>query len=118
MIGDMTGVRLGAGFASARSQYPLALHLVVEREIDAAYDDGTRDGWRSGFEEGYLAGFAEGFHAPDPPPVGSFGHRALERAAIREALWPTADTLADAIAAHLRDVQRAHERRSYQGRVT
>lgn len=98
----------------ASTRYPY-LHMIVEWEIDAAYADGVADGEALGWAAGWTAGFAQGFMAPDPPPMGTPAFRALERDAVRDALWPSADSLAEAVAAHLRDLERAERRRHHSG---
>lgn len=99
------------------SPYPVSA-AVVGHELDVAHWVGVEEGWAAGFDAGdaagwaagWLAGFATGLLLPDPPPEGSPARRALERHVVREALWPTAETLADAVAAHLRDVERVRAR--------
>ena len=105
----------GVGVAWAGNHLDLStrygrLHCLWEHTLDVAYDDGRAAGFEAGRAYGYDEGWCAGFMAPDPPPAGSTCARALERATVLAALWPTAETLADAVAAFLRDVERARAR--------
>lgn len=69
-----------------------------------------------GYDAGFDRGMAAGLMLPEPPPEGTFAHRSLERDTVREALWPEADTLGKAIAAHLRELERQHLREAERER--
>lgn len=113
MTGARAGARAGGTFAGNAptyvSPYP-DLHELWEHTEDVAYELGVAAGWQAGRLYGWDEGFRAGFLMPDPPPAGTLGARALERAAVRDALCPGAESLADAIAAFFRDVERARAR--------